>query len=82
MLGYIFENLLPENIKKTWCTLHSKEIVEYICKKSISEYLRINLNEKFYDDVDLLIDYARFPDETIRLAENNIKEIKFDKNFY
>ena len=82
MLGYIFENLLPENIKKKHGAHYTpKEIVEYICKKSISEYLRINLDEKFYNDVDVLINYARFPDETIRLAENNIKEIKFDKNF-
>ena len=82
MLGYIFENLLPENIKKKHGAHYTpKEIVEYICKKSVSEYLRINLSEKFYNDVDTLIDYARFPDETIRLAENNIKDIKFDKNF-
>ena len=82
MLGYIFENLLPENIKKKHGAHYTpKEIVEYICKKSVSEYLRINLSEKFYNDVDVLIDYARFPDETIRLAENNIKDIKFDKNF-
>lgn len=82
MLGYIFENLLPENIKKKHGAHYTpKEIVEYICKKSVSEYLRINLSKKFYNDVDVLIDYARFPDETIRLAENNIKDIKFDKNF-
>ena len=82
MLGYIFENLLPENIKKKHGAHYTpKEIVEYICKKSVSEYLRINLSEKFHNDVDVLIDYARFPDETIRLAENNIKDIKFDKNF-
>lgn len=82
MLGYIFENLLPENLKKEHGAHYTpKEIVEYICKKSISEYLRINLSEKFYNDVDLLINYARFPDETIRLVENKIKDIKFDKNF-
>ena len=82
MLGYIFENLLPENIKKKHGAHYTpKEIVEYICKKSVSEYLRINLSEKFHNNVDTLIDYARFPDETIRLAENNIKNLKFDKNF-
>jgi len=82
MLGYIFENLLPENLKKEHGAHYTpKEIVEYICKKSVSEYLRINLNEKFHNDVDILINYARFPDETIRLADDKVKDIRFDKNF-
>ena len=36
MLGYIFENLLPENLKKEHGAHYTpKEIVEYICKKSL-----------------------------------------------
>jgi len=82
MLGYIFENLLPENLKKEQGAHYTpKEIVEYICKKSFSEYLRVNLNQKYQNDIDILIDLARFPDETIRLVENKINDIKFDKNF-
>ena len=82
MLGYIFENLLPENLKKEHGAHYTpKEIVEYICKKSLSEYLKINLNQKFQSDVDKLIISARFPDETIRLIENKTNNIQFDKIF-
>ncbi len=82
MLGYIFENLLPENLKKKHGAHYTpKEIVEYICKKSLSEYLKVNLDHNFQEDIDKLINYARFPDDTIRLSENKINKLKFDKIF-
>lgn len=82
MLGYIFENLLPENLKKEHGAHYTpKEIVEYMCKKSLSEYLKSNTDKKFQNNVDELINHARFPDETIRLAENKKAVIRFDKKF-
>lgn len=82
MLGYIFENLLPENLRKKHGAHYTpKEIVEYICKKSLTEYLKINLDKKHLNNINNLIDYSRFPDETIRLAENKSINLKFDKEF-
>ena len=82
MLGYIFENLLPENLKKEHGAHYTpKEIVEYMCKKSLSEYLKSNTDKEFQNNVDELINQARFPDEAIRLAENKKYVIRFDKKF-
>ena len=82
MLGYIFENLLPENLRKKHGAHYTpKEIVEYICKKSLSEYLKTNIDKKYLKEIDNLIGYSRFPDETIRLAENKTLNLNFDKEF-
>ena len=82
MLGYIFENLLPENLRKKHGAHYTpKEIVEYICKKSLSEYLKTNIDKKYLKEIDNLIGYSRFPDETIRLADNKTLNLNFDKEF-
>ncbi len=82
MLGYIFENLLPENLRKKHGAHYTpKEIVEYICKKSLSEYLKTNIDKKYLKEINNLIGYSRFPDETIRLAENKTLNLNFDKEF-
>ncbi len=82
MLGYIFENLLPENLRKKHGAHYTpKEIVEYICKKSLSEYLKTNIDKKYLKEINNLIGYSRFPDETIRLAENKTINLNFDKEF-
>src|SRR5690606_17039010 len=45
MLGHIFENLLEENrTKGTYYT--PKEIVHYMCRESLTEYLYTGLGEK------------------------------------
>tara|TARA_B100001057_G_scaffold501149_2_gene621103 strand:+ start:445 stop:3711 length:3267 start_codon:yes stop_codon:yes gene_type:complete len=82
MLGYIFENLLPENLRKKHGAHYTpKEIVEYICKKSLSEYLMTNIDKKYLKEINNLIGYSRFPDETIRLAENKTINLDFNKEF-
>ena len=82
MLGYIFENLLPENLRKKHGAHYTpKEIVEYICKISLSEYLKTNIDKKYLKEINNLIGYSRFPDETIRLTENKTINLNFDKEF-
>ena len=49
MLGRVFENLLPENIKKSDGTFYTpRSVVNYICDESIYNYLLIKLKK----DVD------------------------------
>ena len=45
MLGHIFENLLEEN-KDKGAFYTPKEIVRYMCRESLKEYLKTNLQEQ------------------------------------
>lgn len=46
MLGKVFENLLPENIKKTQGTFYTpREVVSYICKTSLLDYIFLKLSK-------------------------------------
>ena len=52
MLGHIFENLLEEN-KERGAFYTPKEIVQYMCKESLIQYLLNTFQEK--DDIDQFI---------------------------
>lgn len=54
MLGHIFENLLEDN-KDKGAFYTPKEIVQYMSKESIAQYLKAHTNEIWHDSVDNLI---------------------------
>ncbi len=46
MLGKVFENLLPENVKKMQGTFYTpREVVSYICKTSLSDYIFFKMSK-------------------------------------
>ncbi len=49
MLGHIFENLLEDN-KEKGAFYTPKEIVQYMCRESLIEYLNTKLSEKIKND--------------------------------
>ena len=80
MLGVIFENLLPENIRKSKGAHYTpKEIVEYIAFTSLKSYM-IGSIENCSKEIENFLHLARYPDETIRRYENNKIDIKFSNN--
>ena len=62
MLGKVFENLLPENIKKQHGTFYTpREVVNYICETSLIDYLLSKLKGKFnYDEVKNFVQDENF----------------------
>lgn len=67
MLGQVFENLLAsqnedtgQNARKSSGAFYTpREIVSFICKESLREYLYDQIgNRTFYPGIDLLIDYS------------------------
>ena len=47
MIGRVFENLLPENIRKSGGSFYTpRSIVNYMCEESVFHYLKENLIEK------------------------------------
>lgn len=54
MLGHIFENLLEDN-KDKGAFYTPKEIVQYMCRESIAQYLKTHINESLHDAIDKLI---------------------------
>jgi len=51
MLGKVFENLLPENLRKTKGAFYTpREIVHYMCQESLIHYLDNQLNIYAQDD--------------------------------
>ena len=58
MLGKVFENLLPENIRKGNGAFYTpREIVHYMCQESLINYLS-NETGIFYDDIEIFIKYG------------------------
>lgn len=54
MLGHIFENLLEDN-KDKGAFYTPKEIVQYMCRETIVQYLKSHVDEQLYPAVDALI---------------------------
>ncbi len=82
MLGRIFESLLPENLKKTKGTHYTpKEIVEYMCLETIKDYLERNHDKKYHIFINQILNFSRFPEETISFKEENIFP-KDEENMY
>lgn len=54
MLGRVFESLLEDN-KDKGAFYTPKEIVQYMCKQSIIQYLKTNTEETLYPDIEELI---------------------------
>lgn len=74
MLGHIFENLLEENREKgTFYT--PKEIVQFMCRQSLLQYLRTHLPECIEDDSAATKALEQF------LVSNYIEDRKNKKNF-
>lgn len=52
MLGKVFENLLPENIRKQGGSFYTpRSVVNYICEESIAHYLHDKLKEKIGKEI-------------------------------
>ena len=58
MLGHIFENLLEDN-KEKGAFYTPKEIVQYMCRESLLEYLTTKLSEKIKVEISVLKDALR-----------------------
>ena len=70
MLGRVFENLLPENIRKGGGSYYTPRIiVNYMCENSLSQYLNKKLNNVL--SLDQINDFVK----------NKNFDIKKDKNF-
>lgn len=54
MLGHIFENLLEDN-KDKGAFYTPKEIVQYMCRETIVQYLKSHVDEQLYPAVEALI---------------------------
>jgi len=54
MLGHIFENLLEDN-KDKGAFYTPKEIVQYMSKESVAQYLKSNTSEELHTAIDALI---------------------------
>ena len=54
MLGHIFENLLEDN-KDKGAFYTPKEIVQYMCRETIVQYLKSHIDEQLYPAVETLI---------------------------
>lgn len=54
MLGHIFENLLEDN-KDKGAFYTPKEIVQYMCRETIVQYLKSHVAEQLYSSVETLI---------------------------
>ena len=54
MLGHIFENLLEDN-KDKGAFYTPKEIVQYMCRETIVQYLKSHIDEQLYPTIEALI---------------------------
>lgn len=78
MLGHIFENLLEENREKG-AFYTPKEIVQYMCKESLIEYLSNTFSEK--DEVEEFIRFHRVSSffaerDNAKLLNEKLSDIK------
>ncbi len=80
MLGKVFENLLEENYKSGKGTFYTpKEIVHYMCKESIYEYLQANFSTKAEAIKALVFEGAldeALDNNDIKIVKEQIKTIK------
>ena len=71
MLGHIFENLLEDN-KDKGAFYTPKEIVQYMCRQSVIQYLKKHTNSDFYPAIESLILYRKV-NEIFQEKENALK---------
>lgn len=71
MLGHIFENLLEDN-KDKGAFYTPKEIVQYMCRQSVIQYLKKHTNSDFYPAIESLILYRKV-NEIFQEKENVLK---------
>ena len=82
MLGKVFENLLPENLRKKNGAFYTpRRVVSYMCEQSLSNYLinclyekEINKNEldNFIKNKDLIINLLEISSDLNKKTSNNI----------
>ena len=80
MLGHIFENLLEDN-KDKGAFYTPKEIVQYMSKESVAQYLKSKTPEEFHTAIDSLIkqrvvDLILQKKENARLVNKALCEVK------
>lgn len=80
MLGHIFENLLEDN-KNKGAFYTPKEIVQYMSRESIVQYLKTHTTDNLHDAIEQLIKNGRIPDvlqskTTANEVYNLLKRIK------
>lgn len=64
MLGKVFENLLDVNVRKSKGAFYTpREIVQYMCKESLINYLLNEIKEVNREDVEYLIQLGEFTRE-------------------
>ena len=68
MLGHIFENLLEDN-KDKGAFYTPKEIVQYMSKESVAQYLKSNTPEELHTAIDSLIK-QRVVEPILQIKEN------------
>lgn len=71
MLGHIFENLLEDN-KDKGAFYTPKEIVQYMCRQSVIQYLKTHTESEFHPAVESLISSKKVND-TLQEKENALK---------
>lgn len=79
MLGRVFESLLEDN-KDKGAFYTPKEIVQYMCRQSIIEYLKTHANQSLYTDIEDLINkgivnYALQDKDNARTLYKLLKEV-------
>ena len=71
MLGHIFENLLEDN-KDKGAFYTPKEIVQYMCRQSVIQYLKTHTESEFHPAIESLISSKKVND-TLQEKENALK---------
>lgn len=71
MLGHIFENLLEDN-KDKGAFYTPKEIVQYMCRQSVIQYLKAHTDSNFHPAVESLISFRKV-NEIFQEKENALK---------
>ncbi len=86
MLGKVFENLLPENLRKGKGTYYTpREIVSYMTRESLINFLKIKLQKEDCDDtcIDKKIrQLFEYKDFYISKKESEEFGQEFEKQFY
>ena len=77
MLGHIFENLLEDN-KDKGAFYTPKEIVHYMCRESLVQYLRSHTGEELHKTIDELVREGKFTGNALEATKLNdlLREVK------
>ena len=71
MLGKVFENLLPENLRHTGGTYYTpRPIVSYMCQQSLVNYLATHVPDVPHEKIEAFIRIGGLPDVISRNAQN------------